>query len=146
MSKTSENLISELKTEYKQDIEVKESTQIEIYIDINIFLEVIRKVKDYGFDFLVDLTAIDEEGLSCVYHFISLATRELMRIKVKLDEKLEIPSLTRYWLAANVQEREVYDLFGVNFIGHPELKRILCPDDFKGHPLRKDFKVISRRE
>lgn len=146
MSRTSENLILELKTEYKQGIEVKESTQIAIYIDINIFLEVIRKVKDYGFDFLVDLTAVEEEGLSCVYHFISLATRELIRIKVKLDEKLEIPSLTEYWLAANVQEREVYDLFGINFIGHPELKRILCPDDFNGHPLRKDFKVISRRE
>lgn len=146
MSRNSENLISELKTEYKQGIEVKESRQIAIYIDANIFFEVIRKVKDYGFDFLVDLTAVEQEGLNCVYHFISLATCELIRIKVKLDERLEIPSLTKYWLAANVQEREVYDLFGINFIGHPELKRILCPDDFKGHPLRKDFKAISRRE
>lgn len=145
MSKTCENLISELKAEYKQDIEIIESVQTAIHIELDIFLEVIKKVKKYSFDFLVDLTAIEEENLSCVYHFMSLVSNELIRIKVKLDEKPEIPSLTKYWIAANVQEREVYDLFGINFIGHPDLKRILCPDDFVGHPLRKDFKVDKRR-
>lgn len=145
MSKTSKNLISELKTEHKQDIEIIENTQIVINIELDIFMDVIKKVKDYGFNFLVDLTALEEGRLSCVYHFMSLTTNELIRIKVKLDEKLEIPSLTKYWIAANVQEREVYDLFGINFIGHPNLKRILCPDDFEGHPLRKDFKVNKRR-
>jgi len=145
VSKTSENLISELKAEYKKDIEIIENMQISIHIEVNIFLSAIKKVKEYGFDFLVDLTAVEEERLSCIYHFMSLTTNELIRIKVKLDEKLEIPSLTRYWLSANVQEREVYDLFGINFIGHPDLRRILCPDDFIGHPLRKDFKVIGRR-
>ncbi|HEY5524195.1 MAG TPA: NADH-quinone oxidoreductase subunit C [Clostridium sp.] len=145
MSRTSENLISELKEEYLQDIEIIENTQIVIYIEVNTFLGVIKKVKDYGFDFLVDLTAVEEEGLSCIYHFMSLVSNELIRIKVKLDEKLELPSLTQDWLAANVQEREVYDLFGINFIGHPNLKRILCPDNFIGHPLRKDFKIIQRR-
>jgi NADH-quinone oxidoreductase subunit C len=145
VSKTSENLILELKADYLQDIEIIEDTQIAIHIELNIFLDVIKKVKEYGFDFLVDLTAVEEDRLSCIYHFMSLTTHELIRIKVKLDEKLEISSLTEYWLAANVQEREVYDLFGINFIGHPDLKRILCPDDFIGHPLRKDFKVIERR-
>ncbi|MDG5853718.1 NADH-quinone oxidoreductase subunit C [Clostridium beijerinckii] len=145
MSKTCENLIFELKAEYKQDIEIIENMQIAINIELDIFMNVIKKVKQYGFDFLCDLTAIEEERLSCVYHFMSLTTHELIRIKVKLDEKLEIPSLTKYWLSANVQEREVYDLFGINFIGHPDLKRILCPDDFVGHPLRKDFKVEKRR-
>jgi len=145
VSKTSENLISELKEEFKQDIEIIENTQIAIHIKLDIFMNVIKKVKDYRFDFLVDLTAIEEDRLSCVYHFMSLTTHELIRIKVNLDEKLEIPSLTKYWLAANVQEREVYDLFGIRFIGHPDLKRILCPADFVGHPLRKDFKVDRRR-
>lgn len=145
MSKTSKNLISELKEEFKQDIEIIENMQIAIHIELDIFMDVIKKVKDYGFNFLVDLTAIEEESLSCIYHFMSLATHELIKIKVKLDEKLEIPSLTKYWLAANVQEREAYDLFGINFIGHPDLKRILCSDDFVGHPLRKDFKVDKRR-
>ena len=145
MSKTSENLILELKADYLQDIEIIENTQIAIYLELNIFMDVIKKVKEYGFDFLVDLTAVEEDRLSCIYHFMSLTTHELIRIKVKLDEKLEIPSLTKYWLAANVQEREVYDLFGINFIGHPDLKRILCPDDFIGHPLRKHFKVTPRR-
>lgn len=145
MSKTCENLISELKTEYKQDIEIIENMQIAIHIETSLFLDVIKKVKQYGFDFLVDLTAIEEERMSCIYHFMSLTTKELIRINVKLDEKLEIPSLTKYWLAANVQEREAYDLFGINFTGHPDLKRILCPDDFIGHPLRKNFKVEKRR-
>lgn len=145
MSKTSENLISELKAEYKQNIEITESNQISIHIKLNLFLEVIKKIKDYGFDFLVDLTAVEEDGISCIYHFMSLVTHELIRVKVKLNEKLEIQSLTNYWLAANVQEREVYDLFGINFIGHPDLRRILCADDFIGHPLRKDFKVDKRR-
>jgi NADH-quinone oxidoreductase subunit C len=145
VSKTSENLILELKADYLQDIEIIEDTQIAINIELDIFIDVIKKVKEYGFDFLVDLTAVEEDRLSCIYHFMSLSTHELIRIKVKLDEKLEISSLTEYWLAANVQEREVYDLFGINFIGHPDLKRILCPDDFIGNPLRKDFKVTPRR-
>jgi NADH-quinone oxidoreductase subunit C len=107
VSKTSENLILELKADYLQDIEIIEDTQIAIHIELNIFLDVIKKVKEYGFDFLVDLTAVEEDRLSCIYHFMSLTTHELIRIKVKLDEKLEISSLTEYWLAANVQEREV---------------------------------------
>lgn len=145
MSKISENLISELKADYKQDIEIIENMQISIHIELDIFMDVIKKLKDYCFDFLVDLTAVEEDGLSCIYHFMSLVTNEVIRVKVRLNEKLEIQSLTNYWLAANVQEREVYDLFGINFVGHPDLKRILCPDDFVGHPLRKDFKVDKRR-
>lgn len=146
MNKTSGELISALKEEYKNGIKIVENTQIIICIETNIFLDVIKKVKEYGFNFLVDLTAVEEENLSCIYHFMSLVTHELIRIKVKLDEKLEIPSLTKDWVAANVQEREVYDMFGINFTSHPNLKRILCSDDFIGHPLRKDFKVTGGRE
>ena len=141
----SENLFSALKDEYPQKIEIIESTQSVIILDIVIFLDVIKKVKELGFNFLVDLTALEEERLSCVYHFMSLATHELIRIKVKLDDKLELPSLSREWLSANVQEREVYDLFGIKFTDHPNLKRILCPDNFIGHPLRKNFEVTARR-
>lgn len=145
MSKIREQMISSLKEEYQQNVEIIENTQMAICIEVNTFLDIVKKVKEYGFNFLVDLTAVEEERLSCIYHFMSLRTHELIRIKVKLDEKLEIPSLTKDWAAANVQEREVYDLFGINFTGHPNLKRILCPDNFIGHPLRKDFKIIQRR-
>lgn len=145
MSKTREQMISSLKEEYQQNVEIVENTQIAIDIEVNTFLGIVKKVKEYSFNFLVDLTAVEEERLSCIYHFMSLRTHELIRIKVKLDEKLEIPSLAKDWEAANVQEREVYDLFGINFIGHPNLKRILCPDNFVGHPLRKDFKIIEDR-
>lgn len=145
MSKIREQMISSLKEEYQQNVEIIENTQMAICVEVNIFLEIVKKVKEYGFNFLVDLTSVEEKGLSCIYHFMSLRTHELIRIKVKLDKKLEIPSLAKDWPAANVQEREVYDLFGINFTGHPNLKRILCPDNFIGHPLRKDFKIIQRR-
>lgn len=145
MSKICERMISSLKEEYQQNVEITENPQMVICVEVNTFLGTVKKVKEYGFNFLVDLTAVEEEGLSCIYHFMSLRTHELIRIKVKLDEKLEIPSLTKDWTAANVQEREVYDLFGINFTGHPNLKRILCPDNFIGHPLRKDFKIIQGR-
>lgn len=145
MSRISDQMILTLKEEYQQNVEIMENTQMAICIEVNTFLGVVKKVKEYGFNFLVDLTAVEEEGLSCIYHFMSLRTHELIRIKVKLDKKLEIPSLTKDWPSANVQEREVYDLFGINFTGHPNLKRILCPDNFVGHPLRKDFKIIKGR-
>jgi len=101
------------------------------------------------FEFLTDLTAIDEEDhMEVIYHLMHLEDCSFLRVKVKLGkDALEIPSLTPLWKAANVQEREVYDLFGIVFSGHPELKRILCADDFEGHPLRKDFLLdTTKRE
>lgn len=145
MSSTKEKLILVLKEKYPQNIEIKENMQIAFQIETEIFQDVMKKVKEHGFNLLVDLTALEEEKFSCIYHFMSLETHELIRIKVNLNEKLELPSLSQDWVAANVQEREVYDLFGITFTGHQNLKRILCRDDFIGHPLRKDFKVTTRR-
>ncbi|NJD01673.1 MAG: NADH-quinone oxidoreductase subunit C [Ruminiclostridium sp.] len=145
MSSLSENLFSALKGEYPEKIEIIENSNSVIVLDTVIFADVINKVKEYGFDFLVDITALEEERLSCVYHFLSLADHEMIGIKARLDDKLEIPSLSREWLSANVQEREVFDMFGIKFTGHPDLKRILCSENFIGHPLRKNYIVTSRR-
>ena len=87
--------------------------------------------------------------MELVYHLSSIATKLTLVIKVKIprwkDEATqqlpEIPSVASVWTTAIWHEREVYDLSGVNFIGHPELKRILCPDDWEGHPLRKDYEM-----
>lgn len=103
-----------------------------------------------GFNFLSDLTAVDfqaEDRIEMVYHLLAVPGGEALRVKVNLNrQEAEVPSLTSLWPAADVQEREAYDLMGVVFKGHPNLKRILCPDDFEGHPLRKDFKLVSGKE
>ncbi|MDT8718629.1 NADH-quinone oxidoreductase subunit C [Clostridium sp. 19966] len=145
MGKVSEKVIFDLKKRYNQNIEIKQNRVVSIYIDSYILLDVVKRLKIFGFDFLVDLTAVEEEDFSCIYHFMSLNDNELIMVKAELNDKFEIYSISEEWPSADVQEREVYDLFGIKFIGHPNMKRILCPDSFIGHPLRKDFKAHERR-
>ncbi|WP_258361181.1 NADH-quinone oxidoreductase subunit C [Moorella sulfitireducens] len=109
-------------------------------------LAVMEELKEkQGFNFLSGLTAVDykdEDRIEMVYHLLAVPAAKMVRVKVNLNrQEPEVPSLTAIWPAAEVQEREVFDLMGVIFQGHPDLKRILCPDDFTGHPLRKDFQL-----
>ncbi|HET6437153.1 MAG TPA: NADH-quinone oxidoreductase subunit C [Anaeromyxobacter sp.] len=94
-------------------------------------------------DFLEDLTAVDwpkRNAIEVVYHLFSFPLRHGIVLKVELDRTApRLPSVEGVWKAANWFEREVYDLFGVEFTGHPDLRRILLPDDWVGHPLRKDY-------
>jgi NADH-quinone oxidoreductase subunit C len=94
-------------------------------------------------DFCEDLTAVDwprKNVIEVVYHLFSYRHRHGMVLKVEADRQSpEVPSVEGVWKAANFMEREVYDLFGVTFTGHPDLRRILLPDDWVGHPLRKDY-------
>ena len=108
--------------------------------------EICRFLKDQPalhFDFLEDLTATDhpkENLIRVVYHFFSYRHRHLFIAKVELDRKdPQVDSLESLWKAANWMEREVFDLFGVVFKGHSDLRRILMPDDWVGNPLRKDY-------
>jgi NADH-quinone oxidoreductase subunit C len=81
-----------------------------------------------------------------VYNLLSISNKERVRLKVKLDgSDPNIESLTSLWPGANYFEREVFDLFGIRFNGHPNLRRILMPDDWEGHPLRKDYPVEGYR-
>ena len=81
-----------------------------------------------------------------VYHLLSIPTKERVRLKARLDGSSPvIESVTSVWPSANFYEREVFDLFGVRFTGHPNLKRIMMPDDWEGHPLRKDYPVEGYR-
>ena len=100
-------------------------------------------IADFGFEMLADITAVEyEDRLEVVYHLMAMIDAQVIRIKVGTSkDNPSVPSTIPVWMAANVLERELYDLMGVNFEGHPELKRILCPEDFEGHPLRKDFKL-----
>ena len=102
------------------------------------------------FDFLMDITAVDYLGenprFEVVYHFYSLKHNQRVRIKARVAEvDLTIDSLTDLWPSANWYEREVWDMFGIKFNGHPNLKRILMYEEFHGHPLRKDYPINKRQ-
>jgi len=103
-----------------------------------------------AFNFMCDLTCVDmhprEPRFEVIYHLLSHSKKERIRLKVQLpgdDPVLE--SIVPVWPTANFFEREVFDLFGVRFLGHPNLKRIMMPDDWKGNPLRKDYPVEGFR-
>lgn len=113
-----------------------------MYCSAESLVSVLSSLKtDYEYEQLWFLTAVDNTtSMELVYQVMKLKNADFVRIKVKLEpNKLEAPSISGLWKAADVQEREVFDLFGIVFTGHPELKRILLPEEFEGHPLRKDF-------
>jgi NADH-quinone oxidoreductase subunit C len=103
------------------------------------------------YTFLADLTAVDwrerEPRYDVVYHLLSLQTRAVLRLKVRVGDEdapdLEVPTVTTIWPAADAFEREVFDLFGIRFTGHPNMTRILMPSDWVGYPLRKDYPLTG---
>jgi len=106
----------------------------------------------FQMNILMDLTAVDGLGMKwqprfeVVYHFYSLAQNHRLRIKVRVEENdAVVPSLTELWPVADWFEREVWDMFGIRFEGHPNLKRILMYEEFNGHPLRKDYPYNKRQ-
>ena len=109
--------------------------------DLHGVCQTLRDGDKYSFDFLKNLTAIDyEDRMTLVMHFYSLKYRHKLALKVDLDRDDPIvDSVSDVWLTANWQEREVFDLFGIQFNNHPDLRRIMLPDDWVGHPLRKDY-------
>ncbi|MCL2281313.1 MAG: NADH-quinone oxidoreductase subunit C [Dehalococcoidia bacterium] len=93
------------------------------------------------FDFFDMVTAVDySDHFEIVYRLQSIQNNSLASFKIKCSKNTSVPSLANLWLGANFQEREIYDLFGIEFTGHPNLKRIVLWDGFEGHPLCKDFK------
>ena len=108
--------------------------------------EVARQLRDgevLKFEFLSDLTGIDcgAGQFEVVYHLLSMAYQKRVRLKVRLSEARELPTVVPVWPAANWHEREAFDLLGITFSGHPDLKRILTPDGFSGHPLQKEYPI-----
>jgi NADH-quinone oxidoreductase subunit C len=114
-----------------------------------------RNAGALAFDVLMDLTAVDyakfpgrEDGprFEVVYHLYSIAHNHRLRVKVRVDEDdATVPSAVPLWPIANWFEREVWDMFGIRFDGHPDLRRLLMYEEFVGHPLRKDY-PINRRQ
>jgi NADH-quinone oxidoreductase subunit C len=112
--------------------------------------EAAKVVKDAGYNFLEDVTCVDwypnEPRFQVTYHILSHGLKQRIRLCAlvgTLDP--EIASITPVWPSANFYEREIFDLFGVSFAGHPDLRRIMMPDEWQGHPLRKDYPVEGYR-
>jgi NADH-quinone oxidoreductase subunit C len=111
--------------------------------------EFLRDEEALAFDFLADLCGVDRHPavprFEVVYHLYSVRRGHRLRIKVPLgEEDPVIDSVTCVWETADWHERECFDLFGIRFRNHPDLRRILLPDDFEGHPLRKDFPLEGK--
>ena len=109
-------------------------------------LNLLRTEQD--FDYCVDLTGVHypqrEKQFDIVWILYSFSKNERIRVKTQIADGESFPSSTGLWPTANWLEREVFDMFGINFEGHPDLKRILLPDGWKGHPLRKDYGIIQQ--
>lgn len=120
--------------------------QLSIFVKREALLEVARLLRDDAglrYNFLENLCGVDYLGrtprFEVVYHLLSQANRHRVCLKVGVPETdPSLPSLTPLWSAANWQERETFDMFGITFSGHPSLERILMPEDWEGYPLRKD--------
>jgi len=103
---------------------------------------------DEKFDMLADLTAVDwpkrEKRFDIILNLYSFPKNERLRLKAHAAESEPVPSVVEIWPVANWLEREAYDMFGIVFEGHPDLKRILLPDEWQGHPLRKDYDILTQ--
>ncbi len=104
------------------------------------------KLED-DFDYLVDITAVDypdrPERFEVVYILYSFSRNERIRVKTRIGDGHRPPTATGVHLAANWLEREVFDMFGIEFEGHPDMRRLLLPEEWRGHPLRKDYGIIE---
>lgn len=128
-------------------------SELTIWVNRDSIVDVLKTLRDDSatkFEFLCDVTALDwypsEPRFEVVYHVLSYQLKTRIRIKVKLTgETPTIDSITSLWPGANPFEREVFDLFGIRFHGHPFMRRIMMPEDWSGHPLRKDYPVEGYR-
>jgi len=127
-----------------QTITVQKNALIELF-------KFLRDDPELDFKFLMDLTAVDylnrkDSRFEVVYHFYSLKHNHRLRVKVPVSEDdCTIDSVSSLWKTANWYEREVWDLYGIKFNGHPDMRRILLYEEFKGHPLRKDYPINKRQ-
>ena len=152
----SKNFIDKVKSRYAnsiidchdfrgdQTITVKKGIELELF-------KFLRDDPDLDFKFLMDLTAVDylnrkDARFEIVYHLYSLNHNARLRIKIPVNEDdCALGSVSSIWKTANWYEREVWDLYGIKFNGHPDLRRILLYEEFKGHPLRKDYPINKRQ-
>jgi len=139
-----ENDVIEVNSRFQQDTAVIAPSAL---LHVATFL---KEDPELQYNTLMDLTAVDYLGqtprFEVVYHLFATGTNQRIRIKVRVaEEAAEIASVVALYASANWMEREVFDLYGIRFDGHPDLRRILLYDEFEGHPLRKDYPKERRQ-
>jgi NADH-quinone oxidoreductase subunit C len=143
-------LVAKLKGEYGSGIEpLTHLGQNYMIVDRSLIPELLQILRnDEQFDYCVDITAVHypqrEKQFDVVWVLYSFARNERIRVKTQIADGETLPSSVPIWTTANWLEREVFDMFGIKFDGHPDLKRILLPDGWKGHPLRKDYGILQQ--
>jgi NADH-quinone oxidoreductase subunit C len=119
-------------------------------VDRSVLDEMLQLLRDeQQFDYCVDITAVhypkrEKQEFDVIWILYSFPRSERIRVKTQIADGESVPSVVSFWPTADWLERECYDMFGIHFEGHPDLKRILLPDGWKGHPLRKDYSIIQQ--
>jgi NADH-quinone oxidoreductase subunit C len=123
-----------------------------VYVPADRLVETCRALRDtpsLGFTALIEITAADylpkDPRFEVVYHLLSIPNRARLRVKVRVGADASLPTVQGVWKGAGWPEREVWDMFGIIFDGHPDLRRLLMPEDWDGHPARKDYPVQIRK-
>jgi NADH-quinone oxidoreductase subunit C len=144
-------MVSRLKSRFGSGIAEASTYLSQNYViaERSVVFDVLRALRDEEqFDYNVDVTAVHypqrEKPFDVVWILYSFARNERMRVKTRIADGESAPSAVSLWETANWLERECYDMFGIRFEGHPDLRRILLPDEWKGHPLRKDYGIIQQ--
>ncbi|MEK7275230.1 MAG: NADH-quinone oxidoreductase subunit C [Candidatus Desantisbacteria bacterium] len=146
-----QEIIEAVKAKFTDAIEAVDDTKdLTIRVKKGNILEICRFLagaSDLGFNYLSDICGVDypskQPRFDVVYHIYSIDKRHRLRIKAAVNEDEIVDSVESVWKAANWYEREIYDMFGIVFDNHSDLRRILMPEDWKGHPLRKDYPLVA---
>ena len=149
-----ENIVAEIRERFPDEVLSSGSTFGQTWAVIrrekaDNICRYLKEDPDIKMDYLIDVTAVDWKPktprFEVVYHLHSIAHGHSLRLKVPVEEEdAWVPTVSTVWRTANWHERETFDLFGIKFEGHPDLRRILMPDDWEGHPLRKDYPLEGR--
>jgi NADH-quinone oxidoreductase subunit C len=143
-------MIAKLKGNYGSGIEaLTYAGQNYMVVDRSLIPEILQVLRnEEQFDYCVDITAVHyparEKQFDVVWVLYSHPRNERIRVKTQIADGASLPSSVPIWIGANWLEREVFDMFGIKFDGHPDMKRILLPDGWKGHPLRKDYGILQQ--
>ncbi|MFZ0999374.1 MAG: NADH-quinone oxidoreductase subunit C [Candidatus Sulfotelmatobacter sp.] len=143
-------MIAKLKASYGSGIEpLTYAGQNYMVVDRSLIPEILQVLRnEEQFDYCVDITAVHyptrEKQFDVVWVLYSFPRNERIRVKTQILDGATLPSSVPVWPGANWLEREVFDMFGIKFDGHPDMKRILLPDGWKGHPLRKDYGILQQ--
>jgi NADH-quinone oxidoreductase subunit C len=143
-------MVAKLKGAYGSGIDpLSYAGQNYIVVDRSLIPEILQVLRnEEQFDYCVDITAVHypqrEKQFDVLWVLYSFVRNERIRVKTQIKDGDTLPSSVSIWVGTNWLEREVYDMFGIKFDGHPDMKRILLPDGWKGHPLRKDYSILQQ--